>query len=111
MLIGNGVKGAATFAVFWFLAISLKFPVIGSSYRPRRFFIPKPTVEKIEAFRAGLHRISVDFMVYVEEGREARLKHPSGQDVWALAHDFVSKEAPNLMEDLEADFKSILGID
>jgi hypothetical protein len=82
-------------------------------FRPRRFFFPKHTVKKIEDFRAGLHKISIDFMLFVEQGREFRQHHPNKDDIdiWTKASDYTSQEAPKLLAQLEDDFRQILGIE
>jgi hypothetical protein len=78
---------------------------------PRRFFLPKATVEKIEAFRGGLYKISVDFMFYVEYPRERKTNPKKDLDVWTQASDYTLKEAPKLIADLEDEFRNILGIE
>jgi hypothetical protein len=78
---------------------------------PRRFFLPKPTVQKVEAFRAGLYKTSVDFMFYVEYPREHKTDLNKDVDVWTQASDYTLKEAPKLIADLEDEFRNILGIE
>jgi hypothetical protein len=78
---------------------------------PRRFFLPKKTVQKIEAFRSGLHKISLDFMFYVEQGREVRHDPNKEIDVWTQANEYTDEKAPILIDELEDDFRKILGIE
>ena len=87
------------------------FTQFNEYFRPRRFFLPEHTVEKIEAFRSKLYDISIEFMFYVEQGREMRSDPNKNIDVWTKASDYTTKEAPKLLADLEADFRQVLGID
>lgn len=79
-------------------------------FRPRRLFLPSTLAEKIEDFRTGLYRISIDFMIHVEQG----LKHstdPGRQtDKWMEASKYTSEEAPRLIVELEEEFRKILGM-
>jgi hypothetical protein len=77
-------------------------------FRPRRFFLPEHTVKKIEDFRAALYKISIEFMLYVEQGREYRSDATKDIDVWSEASKYTTEEAPKLIKELEDDFRKIL---
>jgi hypothetical protein len=80
-------------------------------FLPRKFFLPKDTAEKIEAFRTALSKVTADFMIYVEQ-ESARDRDPDKNlDVWIQADEYTSKQAPVLLADLEDDFRKILGIE
>lgn len=87
------------------------FTKFNEYFSPRRFFLPEHTIDKIEAFREGLYKISIDFMFYVEQGRPFRADPNNDIDVWTTASDFTAKEAPKLLKELEDDFRKILGVD
>lgn len=76
---------------------------------PRRFFLPKKTVQRIETFRSGLHKISIEFMFYVEQGREFKHDQDKDRDVWMEANQYTETQAPKLLEELEDDFRNLLG--
>ena len=78
-------------------------------FRPRRLFLPETTLKKIDEFVAELHKTTIAFMFNVEKHRE----HFKSLDVdqWTKADDYVTKEAPKLLKDLENDFRRILGAD
>jgi len=78
---------------------------------PRRFFLPKRTIEKIDAFRAGLYKISTDFRFFVEQGRDFKHDPMKDMDIWTQASAYTAKEAPKLIAELEDDFRKILGIE
>jgi hypothetical protein len=79
-------------------------------FGPRRFFLPKKTVKKIEAFRSGLQKISVEFMVHVEQGRREVPRDPDKNiEVWIKANEYTETQAPMLIEELEDDFRNLLG--
>jgi hypothetical protein len=84
---------------------------LNECFVPRRFFLPKRTTDKIEAFRAGLYKISTDFMFYVEQGRDSKQDPTKDIDTWTHASAYISKEAPKLIAELEDDFRKILGIE
>ena len=86
------------------------FTKFNDYYRPRRFFLPEHTIDRVEAFRTGLYEISMEFMLYVEQGRSfgANLNHDL---VWVKASDYTKEEAPKLFKELEGDFRKILGVD
>jgi hypothetical protein len=87
------------------------FTKFNEYYHPRRFFLPQHTVEKVEDFREGLYKISIDFMFYVEQGRPFSKDPAKDIDVWAKASEYTSVEAPKLLKELEDDFRKVLGID
>ncbi len=76
-------------------------------YEYRKLYLPRGTVNRIDRFWQGLYEISIDFMYAVEQGKGKSL--PDEKDTWKKAHDFISKEIPPLLADLEYDFRNILG--
>lgn len=81
-------------------------------YRPKKLFIPKKTVAKIDKFFEDLNRTAIEFMHGIEENGDAKsARIGSNEDSWVKAHDFMTKEAPIVLEALEDDLRAILGID
>lgn len=80
-------------------------------FLPRRFFLPKKTAQKIEAFRSGLDKLSIDFMFYVEQRREVKNDPDKELNVWREANEYTEEKAPILIDELEDDFRNILGVE
>ncbi|MBY0270736.1 MAG: hypothetical protein K2X06_12760 [Burkholderiales bacterium] len=90
--------------------VAEKYQDFLSYYRPRKPFLPKRTVKKIDDFRQKLNETAMDFMWGVEQGGDQRaIKRGQDRDSWMKAHDFMTKEAPPVLELLEDDLRRILG--
>ena len=79
-----------------------------SYYKSRKIYLPEKTAIKIDPFWQGLYEISLDFMYEVEKGLgEGKDK----METWQKAHQYMSKEVPEVLKALEEEFRSILGVD
>lgn len=79
-------------------------------YRPKRPFLPKDAVEKMDSLHAQLPKTTVEFMIGVEKGGDERaIRRGQDKDSWSKAHNFMTKEVPNLLTVLEDDLRRILG--
>ena len=76
-------------------------------YKVKKIYLPKETIEKIDAFWQGLYEISIDFLHGVDQ------KSERGETIdlatWKKAHDFTTKEVPNLLKSLDEDLRDIIG--
>jgi hypothetical protein len=80
-------------------------------YRPRRPFLPKRTVLSIEDFCAKLHKITVNFMIGVEQGgdeRRAQRGVAKDKDTWIESYETFTEEIPPILALLEDDLRKIL---
>ena len=91
-------------------AFGEEFGSFNEYFRTRRLFLPSTLAKKIEDFRTGLYTISIDFMIHVEQGREDRTDPGKHIDKWMEASKYTSEEAPRLIEELEEEFRKILGM-
>lgn len=78
-------------------------------YAPLRPLFPKATALQIDELQRQLNRISLDFMMGVEQGGDDR--DPGDRpnmDTWKTANDFMMTELPAILELLEDDLRRIL---
>lgn len=78
-------------------------------YRPRRIFFIRNTADKIDNIHKKLSRVAVDFMVRVEGDGEFQSREDP--KVWSDLNSFLAKEVPPLLQELERELQSVLGID
>jgi hypothetical protein len=69
-----------------------EFGSFNKYFRPRRLFLPSTLAKKIEEFRTGLYRISIDFMIHVAQGREDRTDPGKQTDKWSEASSLSDLE-------------------
>lgn len=80
-------------------------------FKIKKIYLPNETAQKVEEFTGGLRDITIDFMHGVERGRdERRLKLGEDVDTWQKAHEYMTKEVPSVLNALEEEFRSILGV-
>jgi hypothetical protein len=81
-----------------------------SFYRPRRPFLPKQVVKKIDDLKTRLDDAAIDFRFGVEQGGDDRAIEKGEEiDSWMKAHKVMTKEVPQLLELLEEDLRKALG--
>ena len=81
-------------------------------YRPRKLFLPRITIQRIDEFLKQLHKISMEFMLGVEQDGDTRRRRTNPDldvDTWMKAHEFMNKEVPPILGLLEDDLRKILG--
>lgn len=83
---------------------------LSSYYIPRKLFLPENTAKKVEDFLTGLHKTSLSFMFFVEQPTPEGFKPNKQLEVWSEAVAYVEKEAPQLIGDMERDFRHLLGM-
>lgn len=79
-----------------------------SYYKSRKIYLPEKTAKNIDLFWQGLFEISIDFMYDVEKGSG---KWKDEKETWQKAHQYMSKEVPEVLRALEEEFQSILGVE
>lgn len=80
-------------------------------FKTKKIYLPNETAQRVEEFTIGLRDITIDFMNGVERGRdERRLKHGEDVDTWQNAHEYMTDEVPPVLNALEEEFRSILGV-
>lgn len=79
-------------------------------YRPRRPFLPKRVIQKIDELRNRLDKTAIDFMFGVEKGGDARaIRKGEDKDTWMAANKVMTEEVPKLLEVLDDDLRKTLG--
>lgn len=78
-------------------------------YRPRRIFFIHETAEKIDNIHRQLSRAAKEFMFGVEQGGDYKVTED--RDTWTMVNEFLAKEVPPLLQELEKELQSTLGID
>ncbi len=78
-------------------------------YRPRRIFFIRDTADKIDKIHRQVSRAAQEFMFGVERGGDYRAKEE--RDTWGKVNDFLAKEVPPLLQELERELQFVLGID
>jgi hypothetical protein len=78
-------------------------------YRPRRIFFIRETADKIDNIHRQVSHAAQEFMFGVEQGGDYKAKEE--RDTWSKVNDLLGKEVPPLLQELEKELQSVLGID
>jgi hypothetical protein len=90
--------------------VGQKYGELLNFYRPRRPFLPKAIVKRVDDLRSRLDRTAIDFMFGVEQDGDSRaIRRGEDKDTWLAAHKFMTEEIPPLLELLDDDLRRILG--
>lgn len=80
-------------------------------FKIKKIYLPHETAQKVEEFTFGLRDVTIDFMHGVEKGRdERRIQRGEDVDTWQKAYEYMTKEVPPVLNALEEEFRSILGV-
>ncbi len=79
-------------------------------YRPRRPFLPKRVILRIDELRNRLDKTAIDFMFGVEQDGDARaMRKGEDKDTWMETSKVITEEAPKLLELLDDELRRVLG--
>ena len=78
-------------------------------YNPRRVYFHLETQTIIDAFFLKLRVATAEFMFNVEQGRQPPAKNPE-DDTWLKTLNFMNKDCVELRNNLDSDFKKLLGL-
>lgn len=87
-----------------------KYNELLNYYAPRKPFLPKRTVDSIDAFLVQLGERFKKFMLDVDRAQPTSGESTKSIDTWTDSHDYMTKDVPPILVFLEEDMRAILGV-
>jgi hypothetical protein len=77
-------------------------------YKPHAIYLPKKLQRKIETFVKRIHGETLNFMFNVEERGTVT---PERMAQWGKSMDFMTKDVPKILDELDSELKKLLGVE